>query len=192
MLRRIAPGYPFGTDWANIHNGPGVEALPDNITMGAGFATGVLGFWAILARSIMTFFIDPAKVPIGSTITKVTYNWWVIAKAGSGLSAAWALVQSNPTNSNNLVPADYQLLQSTAISNVINYADVVFHAYNVLQVLNANLGLVIPGTILELGFREANYDMANIEPHPNLDASVDIFTVEGTNPPYLEVTFIPP
>lgn len=185
--------------WANVHDGPGVVASPAGTVMSAGFLSSawpspIAHLWQSLGRSIMTF--DLAVLPPGNPIMKAVYKFYVWQVYDQlGVNPAWGLVESHPIAPNNLVPADYQNLDSTIISTVLNYTDVVVGQFNSLEILPAYLSLLEPGTILKLGFREANYDIPNVEPAWGWywASGIDIYTVDAPSDrwPYLEVTIDP-
>jgi hypothetical protein len=188
-----------GGSWLDIHDGPGTDTYPSNDTMGAGFQTSnwpMHPYWLSLSRSIMTFYIDPAQIPLGAKINKVIYNFYTYQVYDQlNCQPQWALVTSNPTTPNNLVPADYQRLGNTAISTVLDYCQE--QGWHFLDFLPSYLSLIQPGQILSIGLREMKYDAANIEPPnspPYYASGIDILTMnyqDYTLWPYLEVTYQP-
>lgn len=179
--------------WADIRNGAGVDADTDGPTMGADFTSSTAtNLWHILGRPIMTFYIDPAKIPVGAEIVKATYNFYVYQVYDTLIcNPGWCLVQANPASPNNLVAYDYQSLSNTPISDVLEIASVVGAAYNKLTMLDSYLSLIIPGTILRLGIREKHYDIDYATPPwiQYRSAGMDINTVDSPRQPYLEVSW---
>jgi hypothetical protein len=187
----------FGT-WQNIRDGAGVDAFPDS-----GVATAIIQaetlpwpLWHLLTRSIMTFAIPP-DLPPAPYITKAVYKFYATQVYDQiGINPAWGLVESHPIANNNLVPADYQNLDSVPISTILNYAPGLGSQWHSLEVLPGYLSLIVPGQILKIGLREINYDAKNIVPYwaPWFMSGLDFLTVDYGDPekwPYLEVTVDP-
>lgn len=184
--------------WANIHDGAGVEAFPDDGMANAQIYSETLPWprWHAMRRSIMTFYLDPAVIPPGAPITKAAY-WFYVVRMYDELqvSPTFGLVESHPIAPNNLVPADYQNLANTPISTILSYESIIGE-WRSLEILPEYLSLLVPGQILKLGLREMKYDAANIEPHWDAwrISGVDFSTVDCGDPdkcPYLEVTVDP-
>lgn len=184
--------------WSNVHNGVGTEAYPDATVAVAAIQgeTQPWPLWHMIQRAIMTFAI-PSDLPAAPLITKAEYKFYVDQVYDNlNCSPAFGLVESHPAAPNNLVPLDYQALDSTPISTVLDYGDVVAHQFNTLEVLPAYLSLIVPGSVLQIGLREMNYDVANIAPPwlPNCRSGLDFLTVDHADPdlwPYLELTIDP-
>lgn len=184
--------------WNDIRNGPGVEAHPDGPQAVSNIHSETLPWplWHMIQRTIMTFYLDPALIPPGAPITKAVY-WFYVTQMYDELQIdpTFGLVESHPIDPNNLVPADYQNLDSTPISTILSYTHII-NEWRSLEILPEYLSLLVPGQILELGLREMKYDAANIEPHwgPWYISGVNFETVDCGDPdlrPYLEVTYDP-
>lgn len=184
--------------WNDIRNGAGVEAGPDSAVAGAGIhsETQPWPLWHSIVRHIMTFYLDPALIPPGAPITKAVY-WFYVYQMYDELQIdpTFGLVESHPIDPNNLVPADYQNLDSTPISTILSYTHII-NEWRSLEILPEYLSLLVSGQILKLGLREMKYDAANITPPwlPWKVSGVDFWTVDCGDPdkyPYLEVTVDP-
>jgi len=190
--------YNWWMPWPDIHDGPGVDADTDGGIAIAGFLSSPEPWprWHMLQRSIMTFAIPP-DIPPFPLLTKAVYKFYATQVYDQlGVNPAWGLVESHPIAPNNLVPADYQNLDATPISTLLNYASGLGGQWHSLEILPEYLYLVQPGTILEIGLREINYDAKDIEPYwANYRMSgLDFCTVDWSDPdrwPYLEVTIDP-
>jgi hypothetical protein len=185
--------YSYGNSWIGIHSEPGNEAYPDSTVMGAAFVGWTLPHtWLTLARTIMTFYIDPAKVPPGAEVTLAKFKFWPY-QVYDHLAAnpAWCLVQSTPLSDNNIIPSDYLRTQATRVSDVLPMASVVLGVFNTLTMLDEYLSLVQPGSILRLGFRESVYDVTGLEPPWGslYGSGIDVLSTDSAYRPYLEVTF---
>jgi hypothetical protein len=184
--------------WNDIRNGPGVEASPDGGSATASIQAETLPWplWHMIQRSIMTFYLDPALIPPGLPITRAVYWFYVIAMYDEiQIDPTFGLVESHPIDPNNLVPADYQNLDSTPISTILSYTHII-NEWRSLEILPEYLSLLVSGQVLKLGLREMKYDAANIEPAwlPWRISGVEFWTVDSGDPdkrPYLEVTVDP-
>jgi hypothetical protein len=150
--------------WANVHDGPGVLAMPGGGYMAAGIASDfAANKWQGISRMIMTFSL--AQIPPGTTIMSATFSGFVGSKMDTfGYNPEYALVQSNPTHDNNLVLADYQRLYAVPMSNALSHNAITVLAFNHWTLNTAGLAALVPGQIARLGMREMKYEAPNIEP----------------------------
>lgn len=158
---RYDPGIP----WDEIHNAEGNYAVDDVTPMNiyAIHASYPFEGWKGIIRSI--FLFDTSIIPPGATILNAKVEHYGVNKfifALPGLSVA--IFSSNPASNTQLIPADYQTLATTPLSNEISYDDFNPAGWNTFTLNAAGLAAITPGGITKLGAREANYDAPNIAP----------------------------
>lgn len=158
--------------WATIHGGAGTLATASgaDITLCKFTSHADSNRWTELRRSILLFDISA----IGSPISAATLTLYGNNKSDVlGVAPDINIYESAPATNTDVVAGDFDSLSTTPLSTAITYADWDFDIALATApndfVLNADgLALLnearIGDGIIKLGARNANYDVANIEP----------------------------
>lgn len=172
--RFIASG--ASEDWATIRGGAGTTAYENNANVSyVNYQSGGNGrpnTWMTIQRAIALF--DVSGLPDGCTVSATTLSLYGTSKGveNTGNTPDMNVYSSNPITNTNVVAGDYAIARfgSTAYSTAITYAnwlvanpfwnDFVFNATGIAAVQAASDG----NTVVKLGIRNANYDVANSVP----------------------------
>lgn len=149
--------------------------------------------WYVLYRYIAT--LAPQWALHFAEITYAAfYLWGTDIRDEFGCKPRLALTTSDPLQDNDLVPADYQRLGDEAISEAIEYDDLITGGWNVFPLTAAGRALIIPGEIMRIGLRDFKYDVPKVAPPWRSDKRTRCF-FGGDNPflperrPYLLVHY---
>lgn len=149
--------------WANLRNAVGSDAFDTNAEDGIWFDSNASDHtWYDLGRDIILFDTSALDIP-GISIETATLSLYGSSKDDS-LSVApnINIYTSNPASNTALAPSDYSTLGDIALSDPISYADWSVLGYNNF-VIN-DLTKIATNGVSKFGVRNANYDVANIEP----------------------------
>ena len=190
-----------GLSWADVRGGEGTSASDDT-----GECETLLDSdptaWDGIRRSIILF--DTSGLPDAATITAITLSLYGSTKTQT---AAWAadinIYSSAPASNIALEAGDFNSLGTEALATAITYVAFTTSGYNVFTLIDVNSddfatnadGTYINKTgVTKLGARNANYDVANIEPDWAADRESKLHShsaEQGTGfKPKLVVTYI--
>lgn len=151
--------------WSVIRTGAGTDAeytasLQTFITISS---TGTENQWYLLLRSIFTF--DTSALGAGVSISDATFSLYGSSKADDlGALPNMNCYAASPANDNVLVAADYQQAGSVVLSAAIPYTAFNIFGYNNFVQNASGLNNINKTGVTRIGVRNANYDVANIEP----------------------------
>ncbi len=121
--------------------------------------------WRRCGRSILLF--DTSELPDVCTITSATLQVYGNSKNdGLPCTPNICIYSSNPAANNALQASDHVTFGNTELSNIIAYGDWVVDAWNTFTLNAAGRALISKTGVTKLGFRNANYDVAD-ELDPN-------------------------
>lgn len=183
--------------WAEVHDGAGSGANTEQ-------ETGMIHIsaftnpnrWDAIHRLILTF--PTTSIPPGALIldAKLRLYATTITIEGGNMPSV-AVYQAYPDTFNDLIPADYNHIYATPLSDIQTFFSLTINQYFTLTLNPAGLAFVIPDGITELALREASYDAPNSPPlwHAHDDQTLMIAMADHANPPWrprLEVTYAAP
>jgi len=156
-----------GGTWSDVRNGAGTYA---NDTDSSGYACAIYANsntdkWSDIARAI--FLFDTSSLDDDANISNAILSLNSSGKNdGLSIKPNIDIYTSNPTSNNNLIPSDYGTLGTTSMTgspisysswpSSFNYVDFTFNA--------TGRGNISKTGISKFGTRNANYDVANVEP----------------------------
>jgi len=117
-----------------------------------------------LHRVIMLF--DTSSIPLTAVITTASLKVYGSNKYDQlSSNLDMNIYSSNPASDTALVDADYQALGSTPLCDTpIDYTSFAVGDWNVFILNAAGLAVITKGGITKLGARNANYDVAGVQP----------------------------
>ena len=194
-----------GIPWATLRNHAGSFDFDDGVLLRCFLlGTHATSGWIDFARGIL-LFDGSADVSAQLTVTSATLTAMGHSKTdGLGVAGDVNVYESAPASDTAIVAGDFDSLLSTPLSTAITYADFIVSSVAIREntfVINA-AGLAVIQTalrddgIIKLGLRNANYDVANIEPtwsgsnqnHIAIHSADNVLGLGFT--PRLEVTFV--
>lgn len=194
----VARDFPVDESWAVIIAGAGNAASTDGATV-FGFvleASATTNQFVQCGRFICLF--DTAALGAGSTITATVLSLWATAKQDSLTDAPdWDIYTSTPASNTAVVAADYSQLGSTSqTGSPLSYASTTTAAYQDFTFNATGRGNVSLTSISKFGVRNANRDVAAVQPNwvSGARSRVSVATADtaGTsNDPKLVVTYTP-
>jgi len=165
--RYVGPGE--GVDWAtiiaeagNLPEGHLTSIYAPNIK-----ADSVTDRWLINAKGI--FLFNTSRLEDAGTILSAIFSlycWYKLDQFTIPLAIDVNVYSSNPAENFNVVGADYATLGSIPFCDTpIAFDDWVVGAYNDFVLNAAGLAAISKTGITKLGTRNANYDVAGVEPN---------------------------
>ena len=155
--------------WANLIAGAGThfESESDNTSISiysGDYIPHNLGEWETLRRPIILF--DTSSLPDDATIASAVLSLYGYAKSDN---KGWApdinIYASAPASETELAAGDYDSLGSTPFcDDPITYAGWLTSGYNNFILNAAGLAAISKAGITKFGVRNANYDVAAVEP----------------------------
>ena len=190
----------FGVDeiWATIRAGAGgfsddSVATDDGVTL---WASTTSNQWAYLFRSI--FLFDTAAIDDAGTITAAVLSLHISVKSDAlSTTPDIDIYTSTPASNTALANADFSQIGTTSqTGSPIAYASVSTAAYNDFTFSATGRGNVSRTGVSKFGARNANKDVANVEPAWVSGASSGFRpryadTTGTTTDPKLVVTYTP-
>ncbi|KKM76607.1 hypothetical protein LCGC14_1378480 [marine sediment metagenome] len=159
--------------------------------------------WIDFARTIVLF---NGSADVSSNLIVISATLTVYGKSKAD-SASWAgdvnVYESSPASDTALVAGDFDSLGATPLSTAIAYVDFevsgTLSKPNVFTINAAGLAIIQTAMrddgIIPLGFRNANYDVANVEPtwSGSEQSAIVVYSAHNgfsdARNPKLEVTF---
>jgi hypothetical protein len=147
--------------------------------------------YRLLSRSILLF--DKSSLPAGAHINSGVLRIKTLDYSNDwGIPFGLTVVTSNPASNTAVVPGDYTTLGEVALSNTIPSTELALENEYYEFTFNAT-GLAIlngAGSIIKLGIRETEYDIANIAPEwdSNVTISFAIMSAEGNEAQWPRLT----
>ena len=159
-----------GVLWATLVAAAGTSALPSTSQTSIAYIVSdtVTDRWISLTRAIYLF--DVSTLPGGAVISGATFSVYGYAKADTG---SWApttnIYGSAPATDTDLVTSDFATVASAPFCDTaITYANwdtADFNAFILNTAGISALNTAVAGdSILRLGLRNANYDVAGVPP----------------------------
>lgn len=152
-------------DWASIRNGDGTGEWAPNDSAGM-HCYSTEDKWYSLSRSIMLF--DTSEL-VGSIPTSAYLRLYKISAsmtAGMSINPTVNIYSANPASEDYIWRTDYNSLGTTPYCNkAATWAE--WNAspdYYDFQLNPLGVAAINTGGITKIGFRNANYDAANVEP----------------------------
>lgn len=169
-----------GVAWSTLRAAAGTGSLDNDP---AGRAMYIMGnsvfanYWYGMRRGIVVF--DTSLVPAGAIITSATLSVYGYLKGDDLVIAPDINVYSaSPASDTALASGDFDSIGSVALCDTpITYAGFSTAGYNAFALNAAGLAAIDPSGATAIGFRNANYDVANVEPAK---------TAVGTKTSYLQ------
>jgi len=180
--------------WANIRGGVGTLAQ-DNLNYAGIYMDpeGVPNGWDYLSRAIIVFPTN--LLPEAAVISEaILYLYGYSKQDETGIAPDINIYSAAPASDAELTAGDYDSLGTIAYCDTpITYANWSITGYNSFILNATGLAAISKTSPTAIGIRNANYDVANIEP-PNVDgqySGLDFFTSEqGYNyAPKLMITY---
>lgn len=183
--------------WGTIRAGAGNTS--DDVNTGQRIfwikASATTSQWANLARFFTLF--DTSMLKAGASIYAAVLSIWSTAtNDGLGVAPDLDIYAATPASNTAIVDADFSQVGSTSLSTAaLAIGSWVTNAYNPWSLSAAGIAAAISLTgISKIGFRNANYDVANVMPtwSSGLDSYVLVESAEAlasTNDPKLELTW---
>ncbi|GAI58165.1 unnamed protein product, partial [marine sediment metagenome] len=186
-----------GLTWPELRAAPGNEADDegDNLLMRVYGSSTRDKFYALFRDPLL---FDTSIIEVGRTILDAKLRISISTAKGWNDYPDYklALVSSNPASNTQLVPADYQCLGSTLLSNDL-VPLIEEYYYGVIFTFNLNaagLAAIAKGGITKLGLREYFYDILGNIPdwHGFTWWGMEVRSADHLDPdrrPRLEVTY---
>lgn len=159
-------GRVFNGTWSSVRNGVGTFAEDSANSIPAPlFDTGAAqDVWGGLQRGILVF--DTSDLPDDTEINNATLSLRGSAKIDNlNILPNINIYSAAPASGNELIAADYGTLGTTPFSDTpITYEKWITNGYNDFPLNAAGKANISKAGLSYFGVRNANYDVANIEP----------------------------
>lgn len=154
-----------GVSWATIIAAAGSVAVdggtPTTTTYIDSHTTS--NTWNYLTRSICLF--DTSAIGTDNNVDSAILSLYGVAKVdGLSITPNVNIYSSAPATNTAVVAGDYDSLGSTEYSTSMSYASWTLSAYNDFTLNASGIAAVSKTSITKLGVRNANYDVAAIQP----------------------------
>lgn len=182
--------------WAGIRDGAGTGVNSNSASNTIAYlnAAATTDTWDDLRRGIALF--DCSSLEAGASVTACVLSYYLNYKGTNLASPTYAIYESTPASNTGLVASDFAQIGTAAFSAEVSGSSLTASTYNDFIFNATGLAAIIQG-VVKLGFRNANYDVANTPPTwqapPNMNYEVNVYTADqaGTNnDPRLVVTYI--
>lgn len=171
-VRRRTEG--SGAAWSTLRNGAGTAAYDAETASTAFVICGYSGYspnyWYHLDRMLALFYTE--GLPDDASITQVIASVYGNSKVDP---QSWTpnlnVYASTPASNTGLVAADYSQVGTTPYCDTpITYAGFSVTGYNDFTLNAAGIAAISKTGVTKLGFRNANYDVADVAPsNPTAD-----------------------
>ena len=154
-----------GDTWANIRNGAGTHyADSGNILHSAWIQAANSNLWVQIKRGVLLF--DTSSLTAQATIISATLSIFGSDKDDQlGCSPDINVYASAPVSNIALEAGDYDSLGIIPLCDIpITYANWSITTYNNFLLNTVGLAAISKTGVTKLGLRNANYDVANVEP----------------------------
>ena len=183
--------------WADLH---------DATIGGVAFSSGIISYiaiqshtssdqWLHIFRTLLSFPLS--DIPGSATITGITlYARGSNKSDGLGCTPTLNVYSSTPLSNTDVTTGDYDQFGTTAYCDTaITYANFVAawnsFEFNTTGVAAAQTAYEATSKVLNLGLREAAYDVADSAPAWSATkiSQFVVYAADGAYPPYLSVTY---
>ena len=194
-----------GVTWADIHGDGGIAAV-DNDKLNL-FLIGTHADTDKFTDLMRTIALFNGSADVSAQLVVISAVLTVFGKSKAdtlGVAGDVNVYESSPASNTALVAGDFDSLGTTALSTAISWADFevsgTLSRPNIFTFNAAGLAIVQTALrsdgIIKLGFRNANYDVADVEPTWSASKQNAIIVYSAQNvlsdarDPKLEVTFV--